>query len=222
MLDVIVVGEPTKTGTDIVSLSAMRGHMRMSATNTALDTVITDAINDAAAKLHGDVGELNRTLFPTRWKRYMSRFPDLRNDDGTVNALLAGPILLPYGPLLDDGDVVVTIEDGESPTSLVDPATYVVKTGMLVPEVWPARGLTWPDVDPGPQAVSMTYTAGYSAFPRPLQRMVKILAAHYVENPEATINEQRQMMINRRVDFGMDDLREALKIANSLIGWDDD
>lgn len=219
MLDVVTIIPSDKTGVDIVTLDEMRRHLRLRPSNHALDPEIIELLDEVADKLHGQAGELNRTIFPTRLRRYMDRFPDLKTDAGAVVASLKGPILLPFPPLI--GDVVLAIEDGDSPTTEVDPDTYVVKDGMLVPEIWPKAGVTWPSVTTGPRAVSVSYTAGYSTIPPKLKRMVKILAAHYLENPEGTINEPRQMMINRRVEFGMDDLRAALKVGNSLVDWDD-
>ncbi|BCH33128.1 hypothetical protein MesoLjLc_50580 [Mesorhizobium sp. L-8-10] len=212
MLDIDVIVEPTAVATDVVSRADLRKHLRISSTNTALDDVIDAAIAEAVDKLDGPGGELNRTILPRTYKRYMKNFPG-NDENGDPK-----PILLPFAPLLSV--LAVTIEDGSSPdNNLVVNTDYIVKTGTLVPEIHPVTA--WPSVEDVVRGVSVTYQAGYTTFPDKLKRMVKILAAHYVENSEATINEPRQMMINRRVEFGMDDLRAALKIPNSFDDWNE-
>jgi hypothetical protein len=65
----------------------------------------------------------------------------------------------------------------------------------------------------------VTYKAGYTSYPPNIKRYVKILAAHIMENPEATILEPRQMQINRKVEFGVESLRAALRIPVSYDDW---
>lgn len=208
MLDLEVFVAPDETGLDIVSLADMKKHLRI--IHTKLDDVITDAVEDAADKLHGIGGELNRSVFPVTWKRWMDAFPG-NDDDGNPK-----PILLPFPPLIEV--LSVTIEDGSSPSNnLVENTDYVVKSGVIVPEIHPVT--TWPtDYTAGPRAISVTYRAGYTDYPKKLARMVKFLAGHYFENLEATIQEPRQMQINRRVEFAMDDLRAALRVP---VSYDD-
>lgn len=208
MLDIEVIVPPNDTGLDIVSRADMKKHLRISATVTKLDDVIDQAVTDAADKLHGVTGELNRTLFPTTFKRYLSKFPGNDKDGKPL------PIQIPYPPLLQF--IGITIEDGSSPENVVDEASYVVKSGMLVPEIHPRT--SWPTVTPAPRAISITYRNGYDEYPPKLARMIKFLAAHYIENAEATILEQNKTLIDRNVLFAMDDLRAALKVP---LGYDD-
>ncbi|TJW14455.1 MAG: hypothetical protein E5W82_10795 [Mesorhizobium sp.] len=211
MLDIEIVTQPTDTALDVLSVADFKKHLRISSTVTALDAVLQAAIEDAVDKLHGIGGELNRTIMTTTYKRYLTKFPG--NDADGVPL----PILLPYPPLISFGTIM--IEDGSSPDNIVDTADYVVKSGMLVPEIHPVS--TWPSITAAPRAVSVTYTAGYTEYPGKLLRMIKFLAAHYVENTEASILEQNKTLISRNVLFAMDDLRAALKISNSYDDWNE-
>ncbi|AZO29422.1 hypothetical protein [Mesorhizobium sp. M1B.F.Ca.ET.045.04.1.1] len=211
MLDIEIVTPPTATALDVLSLANFKKHLRISSTVTKLDDTLTDAITDTVDKLHGIGGELNRTILRTTYKRYLKNFP---SKDECGNPL---PILLPYPPLVDV--VGITIEDGSSPDNVVDSADYVVKSGMLVPEIHPVSA--WPSITSAPRAVSITYTAGYTTYPPKLLRMIKFLAAHYIENTEASILEQNKTLISRNVLFAMDDLRAALKVSNSYDDWNE-
>lgn len=212
MLDIEVIVEPTDTALDVLSVADMKKHLRISSTNTSLDDVIEAAIEDAVDKLDGRGGELNRSILVRTYKRYMSNFP---GDDADGNPL---PILLPFPPLVSV--LAVTTEDGSSPANdLVVTTDYVVKSGMLVPEIHPVT--VWPTVTSAPRAVSVTYTAGYTTFPPKLLRMIKFLASHYIENTEATVLEQNKTLISRNVLYAMDDLRAALRVPLDYSDWNE-
>jgi len=207
MLDLELVSGPTGSALDIVPLAEFKKHLRI--TNNSLDDDLEACLNEAVDKLGGRDGELNRTIFRTTWRRHFSCFP-----------ARSGVLRLPFPPLISvDG---ITYDDGESPLSEIDMDDVVVRVRDLIPEIrlidtntgWPSLGSYT-----HPRAVSVTYTAGYTTYPHQLKRMVKILAAHYFENGEATINETKTIMINRAVMFGMEDLRASLKIPNSHDDW---
>ncbi|NEI70961.1 hypothetical protein GR212_15360 [Rhizobium lusitanum] len=206
MLDIEIVTPPTKTALDIVSVAEFARHLHLSSTlrnNADWVANMSDALKEAVDKIHGLSGELNRMVLPCTLKRYLSSFPA----DGR-------PIQLPYPDLISLD--AITIEDGSSPPNNLDPAAYIV-TDSLVPEVYAVQG--WPPLPARPRGVSVTYQAGYTQFPLNIKRYVKILAAHMMENPEATIMEPRQMQINRKVEFGIDSLRAALRIPVSYDDW---
>lgn len=202
MLDIITVQEPIETALDVVSVAELARHLRLSPTlrnNATWVANMTDALTEVVDKLDGLEGELNRTILPRVWKLYLTKFPK------------AGPIYLPYPNIISVD--AITIEDGAT----VVPDTDYVVNNSLIAEIYPT--VRWPDATFGPRAVSVTYTAGYEEYPPKLKRLVKILAAHYLENPEATINEPRQMQINRRVDFGVESLRAALRVPVTYDDW---
>ncbi|TCU34159.1 hypothetical protein [Rhizobium azibense] len=206
MLDIEIVTPPSQTALDVVSVAEFARHLHLSATlrnNADWIANMTDVLKEALDKIHGLSGELNRMVLPCTIKRYLTSFPK----DGC-------PIYLPYPDLISLD--AITIEDGSSPANNLDPASYI-KTNTLVPEIY-AVG-SWPTVVAAPRAVSVTYKAGYETYPFNIKRYVKILAAHMMENPEATILEPRQMQINRKVEFGVESLRAALRIPVSYDDW---
>lgn len=206
MLDIEVVTQPSLTAIDIVSLDEFASHIRISPRlrNSAdQQSRMRAALDEALGTLHGFDGTLNRMVLPCGLKRYLTKFPA----DGN-------PILLPYPDLI--GDAVVTIEDGSSPPTVVPASSYVVKK-TIVPEIWPKA--SWPQVAAAPRAISITYSAGYQHFPQNLKRLLKILAAHNLENPDGTIQEPRQMAINRKVEFGVDYLTSLLRVPVAYDNW---
>jgi hypothetical protein len=206
MLDIEIITPPTQTALDVVSVDEFARHLRLSVTlrnNATWIANMTDAIKEAVDKLHGFDGELNRMVLPCTVKRYLTSFPEAGK-----------PIYLPYPDLITFD--AITIEDGASPPNNIDQSSYVV-TKTLVPEVYAVTA--WPQIASGPRAISVTYKAGYTSYPPNIKRYVKILAAHIMENPEATILEPRQMQINRKVEFGVESLRAALRIPVSYDDW---
>ena len=215
MLDLEVVTGPEDDGTAILSVADFKRHLRI--LHNKLDDELEDIIVEAAAKLHGADGELNRTVFPMIWRRYLRRFPDKLDVNGNIVAIGQGAIELPLPPLIDV--TAVTIEDGSDPANVVDASNYVVMKGY-VGRIEPVAGFTWPTVTEGPRAVSITFLAGYDAYPANLRRMLKILAAHNYENPVATTNEPRVIQVNRSVVFALEDLRSQLAVPINFVDWD--
>lgn len=218
MLDIEIVTPPEQDGTDILSVADLKKRLRI--THSRLDDVLEDAIIEAADKLHGPDGELRRTLFPTTYRRYLRKFPDLKDSRDKVVSVGRGIIQLPYPNLISVD--AITIEDGSSPDNVVDDSLYTVRTGTLVGEIELNVGSSWPEYDEGPRAISILYRAGYVEYPPKLKRMVAILAGHYFLNSSATINEPRVLMLNRQTEFGMTDLRRALQVPLSHDDWNED
>lgn len=218
MLDIEVVVPATEDGTDILPVASLKQRLRI--THSRQDVLLEDCIIEAADKLHGINGELRRTLFPTTYKRWLSKFPDLKDDRGKVVEVGRGIIPLPFPPLIRV--VEIAIEDGSSPTTAVDPDTYVVRTGTLVGEIELKTGESWPDYDEGPRAISITFEAGYLEYPASLKRFVAIQSAHSFLNPSSTINEPRVLMLNRQTEFGVADLRRQYAIPLDFSDWGED
>jgi hypothetical protein len=211
MLDLELVMPPTENGLQILSLVQAKKHLRISATNTAMDDEISEAIEEVGDKLHGIDGDLNRTVFPCTWRRYLRSFPER-----------GGVIRLPYPPLIE----VLDISYGTgSPQETVDPASYFVRVRDMIPEiVLTDPGGRWPSLSGvnSHRAVSVTWNAGYEdgKYPEKLRRLVKILVGHYFENKEATINDARQNMTNRAIEFGVEDLRTSLRVPVAYDNWE--
>lgn len=210
MLDIEIVTDTNVEAIDIVSVAELGRHIRL--TSTAIATplwtgLLTDAITDTVAKLDGPGAELNRTIRPRSYRRFMSKFPKGWQ----------APIPLPFPPLLEV--VSVRYDDGNSPIATVSASDYVVAKGKLVGEIVP-KGF-WPILEASPRQVEITFRAGYEndAYPPEFRRMVKFLASHYLENGEASVMEMNKTLIDRKVLFAMDDLRAALRVPLSMDDW---
>lgn len=203
MLDIEITTAPTATALDIVSLNELASHLRLSPrlrANADMQLRMTAALKEAVDSLHGFDGILNRMVMPCTVTRYLTKFP--ANDK---------PIYLPYPDLIELDSITIM-----ATSTVVDDVDYVVKK-PLVPEIWIKD--SWPTVNAAPRAIAIQYQAGYTAYPEKLKRLVKIMAAHSLENVEATINEPRQMAINRRVEFGHDYLVAQLRVPVSYDDW---
>lgn len=197
MLSIEVVTPPTLNGLSIVSLREMKIHLRI--TGDDQDEDIVECVLDAAATLHGLDGVLNRSLYPTAFRRYLSSFP------------ACGPIELPYPPLI--GVTGFTYRNGDSPAPDVPAASYVVDNTGLVGAIHLLADQSWPTLTASRQAIAIEYTAGYvGAVPRQVKRAVKLLAAHFFENREATIIETRQTLVDRAIAFGAGFLFDQIRI----------
>lgn len=205
MLDIEITTEPTDTALDIVSLSEFASHLRLSPrlrANADMQLRMTAALDEVVDSLHGFDGILNRMVMPCTVTRYLAQFPAR----GT-------PIYLPYPDLITLESISIT-----STSTEVDASAYDVRN-TLVPEIWVKD--RWPTVTAGSRAIAIQYRAGYQLYPPKLKRLIKIMAAHMLENPEATINDQRQTLTSRRVEFGTDFLVAQLRIPVSYDDWNE-
>lgn len=214
MLDIEILEEPTLDGEDIVPLSEMKQHLRV--TNTLMDNEIRDAIKEAAATLHGFDGALNRMVFPCVLARHFSCFP--------ANNVLR----LPYPPVIQVLSVSYLDTDGSSPDAEISPSDYILRTNNMIPEIVMNRLYRgsgpypyWPtNLADHPRAITVIYRAGYEKYPPALKRMIKFLAGHYLENKEATLNETRMLLVSRKVEYGVDSLMSLLRVSSAQDDWE--
>jgi hypothetical protein len=203
MLDIEITTPPTQTALDIVSLNDLASHLRLSPhlrANADMQLRMTSALHEVVDSLHGFDGTLNRMVLPCTVTRYLTKFP-----------AKGKPILLPYPDLIALDSITIA-----ATSTAVASSSYVVKK-PLVPEVWAIDG--WPDADAAPRAIAIRYRAGYAAYPEKLKRLIKIMSAHNLQNLEATINEPRQMAINRKVEFAHDYLLAQLRVPVAFDDW---
>lgn len=190
---------------DVVSRAELKEHLRMFAAGvTTYDNILDDCIRDAVGDLHGQMGELNRTVMPTTWKRHWKKFPTDKTGDEKRS------LWLPFPPVTSVTSVQYRDTDGATQT--VSSSDYILIAGNQSARVQLLPSVDWPDTEEHPRAVTVTYVAGYTAYPSTMKRLVKIMAGHKFENLEATNNEPRAIVVNRRVDFGHDYLVKLLKV----------
>lgn len=180
----------------LLSVADFKANERL--THTAHDaTVIPEVIKNAYAFLDGQYGWLNRSILTQKWDLWLPSF--------------FNSVELPYGPVsavdsikyYDTNDVLQTLAA----------TNYEVITDNTVSSVVKAYNVTWPTLDERKRAVQITYTAGWGTsdtIPFPvksaIRRAMLLLASHFYRNPSATYGEPRAVVVNRKVEYGLESL----------------
>jgi uncharacterized phiE125 gp8 family phage protein len=135
---------------------------------------------------------LKMSLLPTKWKYVFDCF----NYE----------IRLPIGPVLDANGFKVEYVDSDGITQEIDPAGYklsfgdtgIVRPGYLAP---------WPTPRSEPDAVSITFIAGWTSaelIPPAIVQVVKMRAADFFEHRENTVvSELRSANVSQELARGM-------------------
>lgn len=126
---------------DPVSLAEAKDHERIS--HTSEDSLVETYLAAAIARFDGRDGILGRCLISQTWELALDAFP-------------AGEIAVPLPPLQSIDSITYVAPDGTA--TLAAEAYRVAGIG--------ARGRiapvdAWPSTDPRPEAVTVTFTAGY-------------------------------------------------------------
>lgn len=125
-------------------------------TDTDRDLLVPAWISDARGRIEALT---NRQLLHARFQLSLPRFPE---DSCRVGGEWRyRGIVLPHVPL----STVVSVQyvDEAGATQTVDPAAYVVNARKVPAVVVPAYGYSWPATLQGPEAVTVTYDAGYAS-----------------------------------------------------------
>lgn len=179
----------------VISLSVAKRHLRVDLVDADNDADITDAIADAQAAAEDRLG---RSLLPTTWL-------------ATFRSFRCEPLLLQKPPIISIGSVKYLDPAGVLQT--LDPTSYGVDLagapGLLFPvpgSAW--RGTPWPLTAFQPNAVQVTYTAGYadaSKVPTPIVRWIKLaLADLYTQRARST---ERPVLPNDFADSLLDEYK---------------
>lgn len=161
-----------------VSVTEAKAHARIthSADDTYLGTLI-EAARDLAERQTG------LALLTQTWRETFDWFPS-RNRTGHDAAAFD----IARAPLISVSSITYYDENGDQQT--VDSSLYVVDTdNRLRPRVTLAHGQSWPGIQNRPNAVSITYVAGYGAtsasVPPAIRHAVLLMLGHWYENREA-------------------------------------
>lgn len=187
----------------VVTVAELRTHRMLLNSDTDEDTRMEAAIVDAVEVLDGPDGELRRSILPVTYDLHLPAFP---SDTRMVE--------IPLPPL--QSVTSVKYLDAASAVQTLDTANYVVRSGdALTPGSIELLGtLDWPTTADHPRAVTIRFVAGYAAIPRGLKRAVKLLAAHYMENIEASTNDPRISNVNRKIAFGLEHLFDRYRVLH--------
>lgn len=164
----------TSPASEPVTVDEAKAHLAV--TGTDLDALITAQIIEARQAIERTIA---RQLLAATWEYTLDAFPPL--------------IRLPLAP----ATAVTWIKYREPVAGLeqtLDAGRYVADFVDEPARIVPAYNTTWPEIRPGPAAVTVRFTAGYgataAAVPAPLKAAVKLLVGHLLANREATTPEQ--------------------------------
>ncbi|QPC43493.1 phage head-tail connector protein [Kaustia mangrovi] len=156
-----------------VSLEEAKAHLRVDHADD--DTLITGLIQTATDYVDGWSGILGKCLVSQTWRLDLCGFPPW-------------VIYLPLAPVSEIVDVTYCDEDGNQQT--LSPTVY---RGPVIdaygPYLYRVESESWPSTDTRPDAVSVTFTAGYGApsdVPQSIRHALLLLVGHWYENREAT------------------------------------
>lgn len=147
----------TTTYTDNIADGALGAGVP--STNSTADPQVSSLIVAAREWAEGDT---HRALIAQTWALTLDEFPRCsvyQTWQNPLGWLRAHEICLPWPALRS----VVSIEyvDTNGDTQTLDSSTYTVDTSSLPGRVYPAYGAAWPATRCQPNAVTITYTAGY-------------------------------------------------------------
>lgn len=120
---------------------------------------------------------LGRQLCTATWLLKLDAFPA---NDGAIRPLRP--------PLVSVTSIGYTDSDGDAQT--LDAGNYTVDADTEPGRIVPAYGETWPSTRAVPNAVTVTYVAGYGGaadVPQTIRQGIIALVGHWNENPEPVI-----------------------------------
>lgn len=139
----------TPSGLLPVTLAEAKAHLRVD--HGEDDALIEGAIAAATGHLDGYAGILGRALIKQRWREYAVFWPASRSI-----ALALAPVTAIISVVARDGDGVETT---------LDPGAYRLLSGASRPTVLIDLDTALPALDCAPDAVTITYDAGYGETP---------------------------------------------------------
>lgn len=155
-----------------IELDAVKSHLRIDWESD--DMLLEGMIDTACAWLETSVG---RSLVTTTWRLDIDCWPEC-------------PLELPQSPLIAVSNVKYLDEDGVLTT--LDAANYYVSTDSFTPATLTFLTETaLPTTQVRPNAVQVTYTAGYGAtfasVPATAKHALLLLVGHWYENREVIV-----------------------------------
>jgi hypothetical protein len=198
MISIVRTVDPT---VEPVSVSEAKQHCRV--IEDADDDYITGLIT--AARIHAE-RQTNRAFLQQTWRMSLDRFPGYQpwnlgspfapvvgrqfSTEYVCGRYMQPPLLLPRPKLIAVASLEYIDINGELQT--MDPGDYVVGGDSEPAMLFPLPFTWWPATTWGrPDAVQVTYTAGYGStaddVPENVKLAIKGLVAHWYENRESSV-----------------------------------
>ena len=166
---------PSLTALAPITLPEAKAHLRVAQGDTEDDEYIISLINVAATALERMTGHVMR-----------ARNVTFNYDVWQSNAFNRIPLW--RGPA--NSVVSVVYDDTAGVQRTLASNQYRLREYALQPCIVPATGITWPEAEPIPGSIRVTYNAGYAsnaAVPEPFKQAAKLLIGHWFENREAVM-----------------------------------
>lgn len=170
-----------------VTLAEAKTHLRVDTTEE--DDRITGILGAATAHVDGYAGVLGRPLITQTWALKLERFPRYAfiRSDLRAGRPIDDRIRLPLPPVQSVSSITYVDPDGATQTWAA--AKYQLVAKETRPHVVPAYGETWPTTRDVPEAVTVTFVAGYgddtTDVPEPIRQAILLLAGHWYQHREA-------------------------------------
>lgn len=159
---------------DPVTLEEVKQHVNVDFDDD--DALLADLIRAAAQHLDGRDGALGRCLITQAWMLSLDRF-------------FPPEIAIPLPPCQSISAITYLDPDGSQQT--LDPADYL-PSGLHSADhalVRPAFGKSWPSCRAAPEAIAVTFVAGFgdnpSDVPEPIRAAIRMRVAHLYQNRES-------------------------------------
>lgn len=201
---------------DVVADSEVYDHLRLDTAGSPaapVDATYVRTLRDVAvAHLDGAEGVLGRALLTQTWRLHLDQFPE-GSWRGWERDLAEVAIVLPLPPLQSVTSISYVDADGQTQT--LASSQYQVVNRRQRPSfvVEAVNGSGWPGTEDRPQAVTVTFVAGYGAaadVPAPIRQAILLLTAQWYE--------QRQPIavgaIVNTLPFAVDALLEPLRVRS--------
>lgn len=169
----------------LISLDELKKHLNVDADE---DDTLIEGYRDAALAWIGK--STNRTIVPAQLT--------LRRD-----CFWTKPLALPYGPIRSIDSI--SYRDGDGVMQSIAPENYEL-VDRAVGLAW---GATWPSAPYREAGITIAYSAGYDALPKPLKHAAFMLVAHWYNSRE-TASASTQTS----VPFGVDALIWPFRILS--------
>ncbi len=163
----------------LVSLVEAKRHCRVDHDDD--DTYLESLVEVVSDNIDGADGWLGRSVRQATWKLSLPCFP-------------MHEIRLPLPPLREVTSITYLDEDGASQTYTTF-REFGVAARHAQGIVLPAYDEDWPDTrDDTPEAVSVTFEAGYEAVPTPIKQGALLIIGHLYEHREEVSEIKMEQM----------------------------
>lgn len=189
----------TAPATALLTLAEVKQFLRIEEEETEEDTLLGSLIASATGTLDGYSGLLGRALIDQQWRQRFDDFPDCDR------------LCLPLG--LVKTAPVVTYYDTQGGTQTFD-RFHLVATA-LGPAIELQDGLTWPQTATRPDAVTVTWTAGYGPDPEDVPEIFRTVALQLIAHWYGTREAVNVGNIVTEVPWG---LRQTIAAMGAVTG----